>query len=166
MVKPTPWSDGGRLDGVRASCVPYLERCSTSNMWEFNAAARAHRPKRAGCCPMRHASYSYETQDPVSDRQRIAESSRPHSRNTLTRGVHDPDFRQAERDFYGFVDKLTERLIEIDETIPELPVKDVVSYPRSVSTSTYGLSLTVSLQIFRIYRDVRFSKVRCRPLIH
>ncbi|QIW94556.1 hypothetical protein AMS68_000074 [Peltaster fructicola] len=50
--------------------------------------------------------------------------------------MHDPDFRQAERDWFSFVEKLTERLTEIDETVPELPVKDV---------------------IFRIYRDVRFS---------
>ena len=43
--------------------------------------------------------------------------------------VHDPDFRQSERDWHAFVDKVTERLIEIDDTVPELPVKDVVSIP-------------------------------------
>ncbi|KAL1589892.1 hypothetical protein WHR41_01292 [Cladosporium halotolerans] len=51
--------------------------------------------------------------------------------------MHDPDFRQSEKDWFSFVEKLTERLAEIDDTIPELPVKDI---------------------IFRIYRDVRFSK--------
>ena len=50
--------------------------------------------------------------------------------------MHDADFRQAQRDFASFVEKLTERLIERDETVPELPAKDL---------------------IFRIYRDVRFS---------
>ena len=40
--------------------------------------------------------------------------------------MHDPDFRQSERDWHAFVDKLTEKLIDIDDTIPELPVKDVV----------------------------------------
>ena len=40
--------------------------------------------------------------------------------------VHDADFRQSERDWHAFVDKLTEKLIDIDDTIPELPVKDVV----------------------------------------
>ncbi|KAK5691354.1 hypothetical protein LTR17_025661 [Elasticomyces elasticus] len=50
--------------------------------------------------------------------------------------VNDAEFRQAEKDWHSFVEKLTERLGEIDETVPELPVKDVV---------------------FRIYRDVRFS---------
>ncbi|KAF2721223.1 hypothetical protein K431DRAFT_338886 [Polychaeton citri CBS 116435] len=50
--------------------------------------------------------------------------------------MHDPDFRQAEKDWFSFVEKLTERLVEVDDTVPELPVKDI---------------------IFRIYRDVRFS---------
>lgn len=44
--------------------------------------------------------------------------------------MHDADFRASERDWHSFVDKLTERLIDIDDTVPELPVKDVVS-PRS-----------------------------------
>ncbi|CZT24595.1 uncharacterized protein RCC_10320 [Ramularia collo-cygni] len=51
--------------------------------------------------------------------------------------LHDAEFRQAEKDWHSFVEKLTERLVEdVDDTIPELPVKDVV---------------------FRIYRDIRFS---------
>ena len=49
---------------------------------------------------------------------------------------HDADYRQSKKDFDTFIEKLTEKLIEKDETIPELPAKDVV---------------------FRIYRDVRFS---------
>ena len=40
--------------------------------------------------------------------------------------MHDPDFRQSERDWFSFVEKVTEKLVEIDETVPELPVKDVV----------------------------------------
>ncbi|KAK0924473.1 hypothetical protein LTR91_020117 [Friedmanniomyces endolithicus] len=50
--------------------------------------------------------------------------------------LNDAEFRQAEKDWHSFVEQLTERLAAIDDTIPELPVKDVV---------------------FRIYRDVRFS---------
>ena len=49
---------------------------------------------------------------------------------------HDPDFRQAQRDFASWVDNLSARLLEADDTLPELPSKDL---------------------IFRIYRDVRFS---------
>lgn len=50
--------------------------------------------------------------------------------------AHDPDYRQAWKDFESFVESLTEKIAEVDETIPELPPKDLV---------------------FRIYRDVRFS---------
>ena len=40
--------------------------------------------------------------------------------------MHDADFRQSERDWHSYVQQLTEKLIEIDDTVPELPVKDVV----------------------------------------
>lgn len=40
--------------------------------------------------------------------------------------MHDADFRQSEKDWHSFVEKLTERLVEIDDTVPELPVKDIV----------------------------------------
>ena len=50
--------------------------------------------------------------------------------------IHDADYRQAKKDWDTFVEKLTEKIIEKDETVPELPAKDVT---------------------FRIYRDVRFS---------
>ncbi|KAG9199530.1 hypothetical protein G6514_008388 [Epicoccum nigrum] len=51
--------------------------------------------------------------------------------------LHDPDYRVAVQDFNDFIGKLSDRIIRIDETIPELPVKDIV---------------------YRIYRDIRFSK--------
>ncbi|KAJ6179861.1 hypothetical protein N7519_010322 [Penicillium mononematosum] len=51
--------------------------------------------------------------------------------------AHDPDYRAAKKDFETFVDSLTPKIAEVDATIPELPVKDLV---------------------FRIHRDVRFSK--------
>ncbi|KAF3055019.1 hypothetical protein GL218_07644 [Daldinia childiae] len=50
---------------------------------------------------------------------------------------HDGEYRRSFKDWESFVETLTEKIIEADETIPWLPVKDV---------------------IFRIYRDVRFSK--------
>ncbi|KAF2830105.1 hypothetical protein CC86DRAFT_367973 [Ophiobolus disseminans] len=51
--------------------------------------------------------------------------------------LHDPDFRAAFQDFTTFTEKVSEKVVEADELIPELPVKDV---------------------IYRIYRDIRFSK--------
>ena len=50
--------------------------------------------------------------------------------------IHDADYRQSKKDFDSFVEVLTEKVIEKDETIPELPPKDLT---------------------FRIYRDIRFS---------
>ena len=43
--------------------------------------------------------------------------------------VHDADYRQSQKDFNSFVDSLTENIIEKDETIPELPHKDLVMLP-------------------------------------
>ncbi|KAL4989474.1 hypothetical protein BDW68DRAFT_156879 [Aspergillus falconensis] len=51
--------------------------------------------------------------------------------------AHDADYRVSKKDWDTFVETLTEKVIEQDSTIPELPAKDLV---------------------FRIYRDIRFSK--------
>ncbi|RAL11000.1 DUF2461 domain-containing protein [Aspergillus homomorphus CBS 101889] len=51
--------------------------------------------------------------------------------------AHDADYRMAKKDWETFVETLTEQIIDQDGTIPELPVKDLV---------------------FRIHRDIRFSK--------
>lgn len=57
-----------------------------------------------------------------------------HEGSTLISNlVNDPEFRQAEKDWFSFVEKISEKLSEIDDTVPELPVKDVV-----------GLNLTVT----------------------
>ena len=59
--------------------------------------------------------------------------------------MHDPDYRTSLKDWHGFVECLTQKVslrmlpgvvrsilsimqvIEVDDTIPELPVKDIVS---------------------------------------
>jgi hypothetical protein len=41
--------------------------------------------------------------------------------------VNDPDYRASLGDFKSFIERLSERIIEIDDTVPELPVKDLVS---------------------------------------
>ncbi|KXJ89780.1 hypothetical protein Micbo1qcDRAFT_136870 [Microdochium bolleyi] len=51
--------------------------------------------------------------------------------------LHDQEYRRSLKDWESFVETITEKITEVDETVPELPLKDV---------------------IFRIYRDVRFSK--------
>ncbi|KAL8670918.1 MAG: hypothetical protein Q9168_004564 [Polycauliona sp. 1 TL-2023] len=50
--------------------------------------------------------------------------------------MHDADYRLSKKDFDAFVEKMTDKMTEIDETVPELPPKDLT---------------------FRIYRDIRFS---------
>jgi len=50
--------------------------------------------------------------------------------------AHDADYRASWKDFESFVESLTQKIAEVDETIPELPPKDLV---------------------FRVYRDIRFS---------
>ncbi|CAD0098745.1 unnamed protein product [Aureobasidium mustum] len=41
--------------------------------------------------------------------------------------MHDADYRSSLKDWNTFVESLTEELTKIDDTIPELPLKDVVS---------------------------------------
>ncbi|KAF4991595.1 hypothetical protein FGRMN_7714 [Fusarium graminum] len=50
---------------------------------------------------------------------------------------HDEEYRRALKDWNSFVECTSESIIEADETIPELPIKDLS---------------------FRIHRDIRFSK--------
>lgn len=41
--------------------------------------------------------------------------------------AHDADYRNSKKDWDSFVESLTQKIIEKDDTIPELPVKDLVS---------------------------------------
>jgi hypothetical protein len=84
--------------------------------------------------------------------------------------VNDLDYRASLKDFNSFVEALSEKLIEVDDTIPELPLKDIVSFAPLLPT---GALVHASMkanrpkatfinehakQVFRIHRDVRFSK--------
>jgi hypothetical protein len=68
--------------------------------------------------------------------------------------MHDPDFRQSERDWKSFAECLTTKITEADDTVPELPFKDVV---RDLVRASRACRPTDREQVFRIYRDVRFS---------
>lgn len=52
---------------------------------------------------------------------------REHMLTGLYAPVHDPDYRTSWKDWESFVESVTERISELDETIPELPPKDLVS---------------------------------------
>jgi hypothetical protein len=45
--------------------------------------------------------------------------------------VHDKDYRVAKKDWDTFVESLTAKFMEKDETIPELPAKDLVCRPHT-----------------------------------
>lgn len=62
--------------------------------------------------------------------------------------VHDPDYRTSFQDFSTFTGEVSQKIVDADETIPELPVKDVVS----IHLSWLQRSETLTRQIYRIYR--------------
>ncbi|KAL8935145.1 MAG: hypothetical protein Q9216_005569 [Gyalolechia sp. 2 TL-2023] len=62
--------------------------------------------------------------------------------------VHDADYRQSKKDFDAFVEKMTEKLTGIDETIPELPPKDLTHFSAAWSrTGRKGPYAAYYLQI-------------------
>jgi Conserved hypothetical protein (DUF2461) len=67
--------------------------------------------------------------------------------------VHDADYRTSWKDWESFVESLTEKIIEKDDTIPELPPKDLVRQ----SNNTVECLALIKCQVFRVYRDIRFS---------
>lgn len=91
--------------------------------------------------------------------------------------MHDPDYRTSLNDWNTFVGVLTKKLIEIDELVPELPTKDLVSTslhartgvndfvesPAKLPEAFCACYLLIALltvynwQTFRIHRDIRFS---------
>ena len=46
----------------------------------------------------------------------------------LVFAVHDTDYRTSWKDWESFVESLTEKIVEKDDTIPELPPKDLVGW--------------------------------------
>lgn len=79
--------------------------------------------------------YGDETVHPVT--MHFLKDLKANNRREWLKG-NDAEFRRAQKDWLSYVETLGMRLAaDADETIPELPAKDVV---------------------FRIYRDVRFSK--------
>ena len=48
--------------------------------------------------------------------------------------AHDADYRTSLQDFTTFLEKLSEKVVEADGTVPELPVKDIVRQTSSSSS--------------------------------
>lgn len=68
--------------------------------------------------------------------------------------MHDPDYRTAFEDFTTFITVLSEKVTEADETVPELPVKDIV---RSRTTHCAR-----EKQLFTEFRYTEFIEVRLK----
>ncbi|CED84912.1 Conserved hypothetical protein CHP02453 [Phaffia rhodozyma] len=66
----------------------------------------------------------------------LAKLAIPENNDRQWFALHDPVFRQAQKEFVDFVDILVPGIMDIDQEIPFLPARDI---------------------IHRIYRDVRFS---------
>ncbi|KAL8958366.1 MAG: hypothetical protein Q9193_004563 [Seirophora villosa] len=80
--------------------------------------------------------------------------------------VHDADYRQSKKDWDAFVEKMTEKMTELDETIPELPAKDLVRIDVQASCLKPMYEVNNNDQTFRIYRDVRFSPDQTPYKVH
>lgn len=77
--------------------------------------------------------------------------------------VHDADYRQSQKDWSSFVESLTEKVIEKDETIPELPPKDLVSAPDIVGWLSHCLILSSST--YRLFEYIEMSDLaQIQPL--
>lgn len=77
--------------------------------------------------------------------------------------VHDADYRQSQKDWSSFVESLTEKVIEKDETIPELPPKDLVSAPDIVGWLSHCLIL--SSPTYRLFEYIGMSDLaQIQPL--
>ncbi|KMP02920.1 hypothetical protein CIRG_02612 [Coccidioides immitis RMSCC 2394] len=71
---------------------------------------------------------------------------------------HDSDYRTSQKDWEAFVEKLTEKIIEKDSTIPELPVKDVPHFSAACDMAiSHPPRSTVNK--FRHRRDETFQQI-------
>ncbi len=77
--------------------------------------------------------------------------------------VHDADYRQSQKDWNSFVESLSEKVIEKDDTIPELPPKDLVSIYYIKHFLSYPHILINRCRLFE-YIEM-FDLPRIQPLI-
>ncbi|KAL8654633.1 MAG: hypothetical protein Q9210_001390 [Variospora velana] len=62
--------------------------------------------------------------------------------------MHDADYRQSKKDWDSFIEKMTERMTEIDETIPELPAKDLVRIDIQSPSQIWTLTTVTRLSAY------------------
>ncbi|KAE9979789.1 hypothetical protein BLS_009471 [Venturia inaequalis] len=67
--------------------------------------------------------------------------------------MHDPDYRTSQKDFNSFLEALTQNVVEADDTVPELPVKDIIK-PNGGSCVAGGLWMPEANAIALLRRDI------------
>jgi hypothetical protein len=87
------------------------------------------------CTVVKSSLANYQTPERKKKEEKEEKKKKKNSRHTPV--VNDPEYRRSLKDWESFATSLTDKIIEVDETVPELPFKDIN---------------------FRIYRDIRFSK--------
>ncbi|QDS70534.1 hypothetical protein FKW77_010339 [Venturia effusa] len=123
---------GSKIDGMAASSnksVLWRPGVSTGMEAGTQVIIRKPKPRDAGKTP-----YADDTIHP-NTLLFLEDLAANNDRGWLK--MHDPDYRTSQKDFNSFLEVLTQKVVEADDTVPELPVKDI---------------------IMRIYRDIRFSK--------
>ncbi|KAF3048305.1 hypothetical protein E8E12_011662 [Didymella heteroderae] len=73
-------------------------------------------------------------------------------------------YRVAVQDFSDFISKLTERIVEIDETIPELPVKDIIQ-PNGGSFVGGGLWQPEAESLSKLRREIDRRSTRIKQVL-
>ncbi|MCJ1485522.1 hypothetical protein MMC06_005697 [Schaereria dolodes] len=72
--------------------------------------------------------------------------------------VHDADYRQSKIDFDNFVESLTEEIVEKDQTIPELPPKDLVRIPNASSENISDIRFSPDPTPYKTYFSAAWSR--------
>jgi hypothetical protein len=117
IEKPKPRGDGGikYLPGtIHPNTMAFLKDLKANNDREWLKSKRLAKCLTSDCHAAHHAIQCLVN---AADDTLV-----------LTTGctVHDPDYRQSWKDWESFVEALTEKITEIDDTVPELPPKDLV----------------------------------------
>lgn len=127
IEKPKPRGDGGITyvpENIHPNTMTFLRDLKDNNDREWLKSQYCY------CCNV-GLSFNLPARRLDLDTRSLRDVDGPLSLTPFI--VHDPDYRQSWKDWESFVQTLTEKISEIDETIPELPPKDLVRAGRTPS---------------------------------
>lgn len=73
--------------------------------------------------------------------------------------VHDADYRTSWKDWESFVESLTEKIVEKDDTIPELPPKDLVRTSKAAPAELAYIDKYRSSEYIEIFDSVLIQRL-------